>query len=86
MKLHVLFEQRVCRFEGEYGVEALACLTEYDLEDNPDYLKKKYERYWGSKQFEALAVIDLEVSEADILKILRPPDAVEATVLGPNSG
>ena len=41
MKVHVLFAQRIQRYKGQYGLEALAVMTEYDYDENPSYLMEK---------------------------------------------
>lgn len=82
MKLHVLFGQRIERYQGEYGLEALVCATEADVDGNPDYLPEQVEKYRESKEFAALAIVGLEVNEAEIRKILQPSGVVSAKVVG----
>lgn len=81
MKLHVLFAQRKERYSGEYGLEALEIQTEYDAEDNPAYLPKALEKHQATQEFEALAVVDLDVNEAEIRKALQPRSCVPAKVV-----
>ena len=82
MKVHVLFAQRKERYAGEYGLEALAVMTEHDYDGNPDYLGEQFEQHQATKEFTALAIVDLEVDEAAIRKILQPSGAVPAKVVG----
>jgi hypothetical protein len=30
MKIHVFVAQRKCAYQGEYGIEAIACMSEYE--------------------------------------------------------
>lgn len=71
MKLYVLFGQRKEDYEGQFGVEALYCASEYDMDENPEYLHKKKELQQRNEDFEALEIVTLEVNEAEIEAILR---------------
>lgn len=73
MKLYVLFGQRICpNYPGEYGLEALACASESDMDGNPDYLPEQQAKCEATKEFASLAVITLNVSEAEIRAIMYP--------------
>jgi hypothetical protein len=81
MDLFVLMAQRKERYEGEYGLEALAVMSEADDEGNPDYLRDKLKEHKSGTEFEAVAIIRLTVSEAAIHAVLFPESrAIEATV------
>lgn len=83
MLLHVLMGQRKESYPGEYAPEALAVLDECVQSDNPDYMAGEKAKYDASDEFESVVVIDLEVSQAAILAILRPqPKAIVATIVG----
>ncbi len=82
MKVSVLFAQRKERYNGEYGLEAIACMTEHDEEANPSYLPDTLEQNRQSGDFKSLAIVTLNVSEADVRKILQPESTeVSAEVL-----
>lgn len=72
MKLYILFGQRKEDYKGQFGVEALYCASEYDADENPEYLHGKKEMHRLNKDFEALEIVTLEVSEAEIEAILQP--------------
>lgn len=72
MKLYVLIGQRKQRYEGECGIEALACMSEYDQESNEHYLPEQTAEYEASRDFEALRVVTLEVSEKALRSVLFP--------------
>ena len=76
MKLRVLFAQRPEKYEGQYGLEALAVMSEADYEANPDYLHDALKEHAATRHFEALAVVALTVSEASIRAVLKPPTPV----------
>lgn len=79
--IHVLLGQRKERYKGEYGLEALTCMTEHDQENNPDYLPEQLEKYEATHEFDALAVVRLQVDEDAIRRVLFPADTpVAATV------
>lgn len=80
MKLLVIMAQRKERYQGEYGPEALEVMTEYDNDDNGEYLPVKLEEFKKSNMFENVQLITIEVSENAIMKILRP-DAIAGDVL-----
>lgn len=72
MKIYLIVGQRHQRYEGEYGLEALACMTEADNEANPDYLTDEMKKNRDSKDFDALALVALDVPAAEIRRRLYP--------------
>lgn len=72
MKLHILFGQRKENCPGEYAPEALACSTEYDFDDNPDYLSSELVKQTATGEFESVRIVDLEINGAKLMEILRP--------------
>lgn len=84
MKLHVLIGQRKQRYEGEYGLEALACMTEYDVDANGEYLPAEERKAVDGGEFEALRVVKLEVSEKEVRAVLFPENTpIHAAVSNP---
>ena len=83
MKIKVLFAQRQENYEGEYGLEALACMSEHEFEENPDYLKDQLKSHEQQGDFSALSVIEMEVDEASIRAIMFPAHVVIPAVVVP---
>lgn len=82
MNLFVLFGQRVCTYDGEYALEALACATEADMDGNPEYIPEQEAKYKASEEFDRLAVVTLNVKESDIRAIMYPENTpIVATVV-----
>ncbi len=82
MDLMILMAQRKESYPGEYGPEALACMTEYDDSDNPDYLAEKKAEAIASGDFENVELIRISVDGKAIERILRPAiQAVPGTVV-----
>jgi hypothetical protein len=74
MKVYVLFAQRKERYEGQHGIETLAVADEYGSEDNPDWIHDTKVESEATGEFQALAVVTLEVPEIEIRKRLMPED------------
>lgn len=72
MILKVIFAQRRCKYPGEYGPETFACMTEYEHDENPDYLEKQLEEAKSSgHDFTSVKLIDLKVDERALVDILN---------------
>lgn len=83
MKVTVLFGQRKGQYEGEYGIDAIECISENELEENPGYMHERREKLEAEGDYEGLALIALEVDEAAIRAIMFPgASAIPATVIG----
>lgn len=83
MKIKVLFGQRKGQYEGEYGIDAIECMSEYELGENPGYMDERREKLEAEGDHEGLALVDLEVDEAAIRAIMYPGSvAIPAKVLG----
>ena len=72
MKLYVLFAQRKEKYEGQYGLEALEVMTEYDVDENPDHLTKKRKINLNINEFDAVEIVTIEVDENSVYEILYP--------------
>lgn len=72
MELYVLIGQRKERYEGEYGLEALAVASYADMDGNPDYMPEQLQEHRDRGEFDALAVITLEVSSDAVREALYP--------------
>jgi hypothetical protein len=69
MILRVLFGQRIERYEGEYGPEALACVDEYTDDENPEFFQDRVESITGDlgEEFEGFAIVKIKV-DADKIR------------------
>lgn len=72
MKVHVLFAQRREDYEGQYAPECLEVMSEWDAEDNPEYLIGKKTEADATGEFERTEIISLAVSDRDVIERLRP--------------
>lgn len=82
MELYVLMAQRKETYPGEYGPEALACMSEYEYSDNPEYLAREKKQADDSKEFERTEIVRLAVDSKLIMRILRPAaEAVPAAIV-----
>lgn len=73
--LKVIFAQREERCQGQYALEAMECMTEFDYEVNPEYLNNKLEEFQKNKEYDdivAANIVDIKVDENKILDILFP--------------
>lgn len=61
MKLHILFGQRKCQYEGQYAPEALEIADQYTMDQNPSWLRSKKEHDYARGGFESLAIIVVKV-------------------------
>ena len=76
MKIYVIFAQRKCSYDGEYAPEALDIISEFGMDENPDYLENKKTEYIRSNEFTSVTIIPINVSDKDInqrLGINQPP-------------
>lgn len=82
MNLYVLLAQRKQNYAGEYQVEALACISEAGQEENPEYLQAQLANYSSTREFDAIAVVKLELRGSDIRHALYPASkAIQANVI-----
>ena len=82
MKIIILMAQRKCTYTGQYGPETLACMSEYEYSDNPEYLHNARQDNLDTNEFDAVELVTLEVSNEEINRRLFPvPDTIEAKVI-----
>ena len=72
MELHVLMAQRKCAYPGQYAPEALACMSDVEFSDNPEYLRNARQENIDTGEFDAVEIITLVVDGNDIDKRLFP--------------
>lgn len=66
MKIYVIFAQRKCRYDGEYAPEALDVMSEFGMDENPEYLANKADEYIRSNEFVSVTIIPINVLDSDI--------------------
>lgn len=82
MELLVLIGQRKQRYEGEYALEALAVIDDIGDSDNPDYMRDELTKHTKTAEFDALAVVRLDVNENAVRGVLYPAaKTLQATVV-----
>ena len=82
MKLLVLMAQRHCRYPGQYGPEALAGMTEFEVSDNPTHLPKLLARHRKDPDIASAEIITLEVDGDEVGRRLFPTqDPLTAQIL-----
>jgi len=85
MKLYILFGQRECRYDGEFAPEALEVVDEYTMDENPEWFKEKKKEYRSNSFFSSVKEIVVNVSEAEIDKILNGFPEVKGEIEQPSS-
>lgn len=63
MDFHILIAQRKESYEGEYGLEDLGSMTEYEESDNPAYLPDTEAEMRATGEFDRMARITIELDE-----------------------
>ena len=72
MDLYVIIGKRKESYPGEYGIEALGSMTEYDADANFEWLESEAKKHRSTGEFYKVEVIKLEVSEKAIMDIINP--------------
>ncbi len=88
MKLHIIFGQRVCSYEGEHAPEVLDCWDEYSFEANPEgfdqAVRKAQNRTAGpSPEFSSVAVIDVTIDGDAVDRRLNQNLKLKGTIEAP---
>lgn len=87
MKVYVIFGQRKESYPGQFGLEALVCMSEHENEENSSYLPDTLQEKRDSDEFSSVAIVTLEVNATSIRKILQPElTAISAAVCSPVDG
>lgn len=72
MKLHVIFGQRKCRYDGEYAPEALDVADEYTMDENPAWLEGRLKEHRKNDSFQSVDVLIVRVPRKAIDDALQP--------------
>lgn len=83
MQLLVVMAQRKENYKGQYAPEALAVMTEYGHDENPDYLSEVLAESRECDEFAAVELVRLDVDDDALMAALFPQrNAIKATVKG----
>jgi len=85
MKLHVIFGQRVCDYEGQHAPEVLDCWDEFSRDENPDgwskALQQALERTRGDRpEFSSVVAVDVTFDGRKVYRLLNETPVIEAKV------
>lgn len=72
MNILILMGQRKCLYPEQYAPEVLEAIDENGNDDNPDFLVDAERTYLESEEFDAVAIIVVEVSDSAIERRLSP--------------
>ena len=85
MDIIMVIAQRKCAYDGQYGPECLACMTEYEYSDNPAHIEDALANGIESGEFSSVQQITLNVDTAAIDAALFPNrEPIPAAVNPPN--
>ena len=63
MKIHCLFVQRRCAYDGQYAPELYAAIDEYGNEDNPAYLQDEERKARSDDTIVFYKCIDVNIDD-----------------------
>ena len=72
MKLLIVFAQRKESYEGEYAPEVIAGATEFENDENPDFIQDELKSAQNDDDYISAKIIEIEVSAEEIYDILCP--------------
>lgn len=86
MEIIIVMAQRKCKYAGEFGPECLACMSEYEYVNNPEFIENAVTENRASGDFDAVEIVRLAVDDKAVDAALFPNRApIKADVL-PNKG
>ena len=80
MKLIVVFAQRAESYPGQYAPEVYAAATEFENDDNPDYIQYQLEAAEKNEEFVAARILEIDLgrgSEDEIKRLLVEAPVIE---------
>lgn len=80
MKIISLWGQRVCRYPGQYAPEIIDMMTEYQNEENSEWLEEKEKQAVESGEFSSVAIIEISVNEDKIRSILNDLPEIDGII------
>ena len=85
MEIIIFMAQRKCKYAGEFGPECLACMSEYEYSDNPEFIENAVTENRASEYFDAVEIVRLSVDDKAVDAALFPNrEPIKAGVL-PNT-
>lgn len=78
MKIHALFGQRKCRYDGEYAPELLEACDQYTMEETPEWMEEKRTEHAKDSDIKELRMILIEISDVVIDRAFRPIETAGA--------
>ena len=80
MIIKVLMGQREESYVGEYAPEALEVATEFDFEENPDFLLDRLAEERDKDHWESVVIVYVDVDMRALEKLLRPDNEIKGEV------
>lgn len=80
MIIKVIFGQRKEEYLGQYTLEAFECISEYDHDDNPDWLLNKLKDYQLDPSLVNVKIIDVDVDGDKIYNLLAKTPLIKGDV------
>lgn len=80
MTFKILVGQRKESYPGEHAPEPLEVISNFGDEENPSFLLDKFDEYKRAREWENLAIVDVQVRMMDLMRILRPDKIVKGTI------
>ena len=84
MLIHCLFAQRHESYTGQYGLELIASVLDYEYDDYPDYFDGEVSRTAASDEFSDHRVIDLQISQDELERVFKSKPRLQAKVVNGN--
>ncbi len=72
MKLHIIFGQRKCSYEGEHAPEALDIADEYTMGCNSQWLESRLKMHREDTSFQSVEILIVRVPDKAIDDLLCP--------------
>ncbi len=72
MEIIIVMALRKCKYSGEFGPECLACMSEYQYGENPEFIENAVTKNRASEEFESVEIVRLEVDNLAIYSALFP--------------
>ncbi len=81
MEIIIVIAQRKCQYPGEYGPECIACMSEYEYKDNPEFITNAVKENRENGEFDTVEIMRVYVDKKEIDSILYKRPAIKAKVI-----
>lgn len=88
MKLHVIFGQRIGRYEGQYAPEVIDCWDEYMVDENPEGFQQAIHNAQAKvpndrivDEFSCVRVIDIKIDGDKIERLMNQNPTVAGEIV-----